>query len=134
MEELLDGLQLKARAILDGRLSVRETSGGVELDPERITQAVLNLLDNAAKYGCDTPVELRTELTHHACRFEVRDRGPGIAVADVDRLFEPFERGAGGEGMGMGLAVVGAIARAHHGSATARRDGAETVFSIEVPR
>ena len=79
-------------------------------------------------------MELRTELTHHACRFEVRDRGPGIAIADVDRLFEPFERGAGGEGMGMGLAVVGAIARAHHGSANARRDGAETVFSIEVPR
>jgi two-component system OmpR family sensor kinase len=134
IEELLDGLQLKARPFLDGRLSVRRRTGVVELDPERITQAVLNLLENAGRYGGGSPVTLRSELATNACRFEVSDRGPGVAVADADRLFEPFARGAEGTGMGMGLAVVGAIARAHRGSAGVRRDQGETIFWIEVPR
>ncbi|MFL5736575.1 MAG: sensor histidine kinase [Actinomycetota bacterium] len=136
MDELLDGLQLKARPFLDGRLRVERerSSGETELDPERITQAVLNLLENAAKYGAGSPVALRSDLASRTCRFEVSDRGPGVAVADVDRLFEPFERGADGAGMGMGLAVVGAIARAHHGSAGVRRQDEETTFWIEVPR
>ena len=134
MEELLDGLQLKARPFLNGRLRVQPASGDAELDPERITQAVLNLLENAAKYGAGTPVELRAEVTPRTCRFEVTDRGPGLAVPDADRLFQPFERAADGPGMGMGLAVVGAIARAHHGSTGVRREDGTTVFSLEVPR
>jgi signal transduction histidine kinase len=134
MEDLLDGLQLKARPFLNGRLSVQRVSGDAELDPERITQALLNLLENAAKYGAGTPVELRTERTARTWRFEVTDRGPGLTVTDADRLFQPFERAADGPGMGMGLAVVGAIARAHHGSTGVRREDGSTVFSLEVPR
>ena len=134
VEELLDGLQLKARPFLNGRLRVRPASGDAEVDPERITQALLNLLENAAKYGAGSPVELRTEVAARTCRFEVTDRGPGLEVPDADRLFQPFERAADGPGMGMGLAVVGAIARAHRGSTGVRREDGTTVFTLEVPR
>ena len=80
-------------------------------------------------------MELRTLTSQRSCRFEVTDLGPGILPADADRLFEPFQRGQEQEaGTGLGLAVVGAIARAHQGSAGVRSEGEATTFWIEVPR
>jgi two-component system, OmpR family, sensor histidine kinase MprB len=83
--------------------------------PARLDRAVANLLDNAAKWsppGGEVAVALRGgELT-------VRDRGPGIAEADLPHVFERFYRAPGARGMpgsGLGLAIVRQVAELHGG-------------------
>lgn len=95
----------------------------VKVDPVLIAQLLGNLLDNALKYS-DGPVDLSVQEENGALNTAVKDRGPGIAVEDPERLFEPFVRGtpSGGQrGVGLGLAVCRAIALAHEGRLTVRR-------------
>ena len=67
----------------------------------------------------------------------VLDRGPGVPVEDLPRLFEPFFRSrasAGNEGHGLGLAIVARILRAHRGRAEARlRPGGGLEVSLRWP-
>ncbi len=108
------------------------------LDPQRITQAVVALADNAARY---TPEGGRIALASHrdddVVRFQVADSGPGIAEEDRERIFERFARGGSGrrsEGAGLGLSIVRAIAVAHGGRVTVDSEpGRGAVFTVEVP-
>ena len=65
--------------------------GAASGDPDRIQQVLVNLLDNAVKYGGD-PVEVRADRTNGNIRIFVADAGPGISLADRERIFEKFYR------------------------------------------
>jgi signal transduction histidine kinase len=87
--------------------------------PESLHQIVINLLDNAVKYGDpDGRITLRALLREGQGRIEVEDSGPGVAPADRNRIWEPFVRLAGTPaipGSGIGLAVVRDLVAAHRG-------------------
>jgi two-component system osmolarity sensor histidine kinase EnvZ len=78
-------------------------------------QIVSNLIQNAQRYGGGTPVELALECTEKMARVSVRDTGPGIPEAQLDKVFRPFYRLEGSRslatgGTGLGLAIVRQLA------------------------
>jgi two-component system OmpR family sensor kinase len=108
-------------------------------DPQRLTQAVMSLVDNAIKHTQDgEEIAIGTSVNGSAARLWVRDRGPGIDPDDQETIFERFRRGRESrrryEGTGLGLAIVGAIAEAHHGRLELdSRPGMGTRIDIVVP-
>lgn len=105
------------RLELDARLPVKG-------DPDALKEALLNLLFNAlAAVSGGGAVEVRGDVAGDTVWIEVADTGVGIAPADLERLFEPFFTTRGGEGTGLGLALVyGAVDR-HGGTIVARSGG-----------
>lgn len=109
----------------------------VEGDPVALQRLFQNLVDNALAYAGGG--EARVEARGGTIRVIVADRGPGIAPALLDRVFEPFERGEPSRsratgGLGLGLAIARSIAQAHGGSVTARnRDGGGLEVVVELP-
>jgi PAS domain S-box-containing protein len=113
----------------------------VEGDSTRLTQAVANLLANAAKY---TPaggrIEVCVERDHHVARIVVSDNGIGMSAALLQRAFEPFvqgerslDRAAGG--LGIGLTLVKTVVELHGGSVEAASGGVDqgTRFTVTLP-
>jgi signal transduction histidine kinase len=112
----------------------------VPLDPGRITQAWLQLAENATKYATPgTPIELGSRVRGDgAVELWVRDEGPGMPADQLERVFERFVRvadGRGPEGSGLGLSIVAAIAHAHGGTAHAEPvgTGLRVVIVLPVP-
>jgi two-component system phosphate regulon sensor histidine kinase PhoR len=108
-------------------------------DADRIQQVLVNLLDNAVKYGGGAPVEVRAEGTEGAVRIAVSDFGPGIPAGDRDRVFEKFYRGdpnltRSPGGTGLGLYISRELVRRMGGSLDLEpRDGAGARFVVELP-
>lgn len=110
-------------------------------DPARLSQAVVNLLQNAAKYSKDPSViTLTLERVGSQALIKVRDKGVGITKDMLPQLFELFAQAdrslARSEGgLGVGLALVRAVAEAHGGHAEAHSDGAGqgSEFVIRLP-
>ena len=124
-------------ARLERAISVRSPSVDVDVDPDRLQQALSNLVDNAFAYGAGT-IELYAIPRDGVVELHVADRGPGFAPQFVGRAFDRFSRAdevRGGHGAGLGLSIVASIAAAHGGSAAAanRREGGADVW-LEVPR
>jgi two-component system OmpR family sensor kinase len=89
------------------------------VDPIRIEQALANLVENALRHGAGT-ITLQVVVSDQAAELHVRDEGPGVPLGFRARAFERFTRNDNarhGQGAGLGLAIVSAIARAHHGEA-----------------
>ena len=111
----------------------------LKMDAEALLLAVVNLLDNAVKYGGGAPVELSLELKPRWVEVRVRDHGEGILPADLRRVFERFyrsRRDAGTRGSGIGLSLVARIAEAHGGRAHAENapdGGAIVSFTLPIP-
>jgi signal transduction histidine kinase len=108
-------------------------------DTRLLRRALRNLLENALKYG-QTQVEALVFIAPSGCRVvQVRDRGPGIAEPERERIFEPFYRpadaGETGSGWGLGLALVRQITTQHGGSVRClpRADGG-CIFEATFPR
>ncbi|HSL65238.1 MAG TPA: HAMP domain-containing sensor histidine kinase [Gaiellaceae bacterium] len=102
--------------------------------PSALGRAVANLLDNAAKWSPDGgTVDVRVRDG----AVTVRDRGPGIADADLPHVFDRFYRAPSARGLpgsGLGLAIVRQVADAHGGRVTATRaDGGGSLFRLELP-
>jgi signal transduction histidine kinase len=90
-------------------VEVVPSAATVFADRGRLQQVVANLVDNAARHGpAGGEVRVRAEGSGGELVLEVRDQGPGIPVADRERVFERFVRGerAGGGGTGLGLAIA----------------------------
>ncbi|SCC95614.1 Integral membrane sensor signal transduction histidine kinase [Thiomonas sp. X19] len=85
-------------------------------DERLLRHAIRNLLDNARKHAPGSPPELSVQRTAGGARISVCDRGPGVPIAEAERIFEPFVRLQGrGDGSGLGLPLVRRIARLHGG-------------------
>jgi two-component system phosphate regulon sensor histidine kinase PhoR len=121
-------------------LSLRDEGRFIDVDPDALTRAVWNLLDNAVKYsGSSRTVTLTLESTANAVLISVRDEGLGIPRHEHREIFRKFVRGAashahGIKGTGIGLAMVRHIVESHGG--TVRVDstpGLGSTFTIELP-
>jgi signal transduction histidine kinase len=106
-------------------------------DEFRIEQVIVNLLTNALRYGGGQPVEVSVHDDAGKVRIDVRDQGRGIAPADIERIFEPYERGArNGEpkGLGLGLYISRQLATSHGGALTVTsQPGQGSTFSLLLP-
>jgi two-component system sensor histidine kinase KdpD len=102
-------------------------------------RALVNLLDNAAKHTPSaSPIELDVRRDGAMIAFAVRDHGPGVAAAEVERIFAPFYRPPGVApdtgGAGLGLSIARSLAEAQGGTVTyAPRPGGGSVFTLHVP-
>jgi signal transduction histidine kinase len=120
---------------------VAEDLPGAEVDKEAVSQALLNLVNNAIKYSPEEKylkVSARADDGHVA--IAVTDRGIGIAKADHKRIFEKFYRGENSlvhetKGSGLGLSLVRHIAEAHGGSVEVESaPGKGSTFTLLLPR
>jgi two-component system sensor histidine kinase MtrB len=106
-------------------------------DPARIRQIIRNLISNALKYG-DGSVAIAMTAAPDQVGLEVRNPGPAVPIADRDRIFDPYHRAAGAGrnpgGLGLGLAISRELARMMGGDLRYRREGAESVFALTLPR
>ena len=103
------------------------------IDPERMEQVILNLVQNALAADASGEITVRAELERGALRIEVRDHGPGIAPGDEERIFEPFHT-TKVHGTGLGLAFARRVVEAHGGTLRAHNasDGG-AVLELRVP-
>jgi len=112
----------------------------VSADPDEIGRIVANLVDNAFRYGGPpaSPPRIVTRRVERDAVVEVRDDGPGIAAADLARVFEPFSRlhaDAGmPEGSGLGLAIARSLAVRNAGRLTvSSHPGEGATFRLSLP-
>ncbi len=116
------------------------TEASVLADRDRLTLALDALIENAVDHtDPDGRIELATRRVGDKIIFAVTDSGSGIPAADIGHIFDRFTRVGTGRsretgGFGLGLAVVKAIAEAHHGSVGARSTvGQGSVFELSLP-
>jgi len=127
--------EIAPRAWRLGRL----VGGTVRADRESLRIALDALLENAVKYTEPAePIELEARAQAGVLELRVADAGRGVAPEALDRIFERFSRAdparsrADG-GVGLGLAIVDAIARAHGGSCTVESGGGGATFVLRLP-
>jgi signal transduction histidine kinase len=108
----------------------------VSLDPVRIREVIVNLVTNALRY---TPgggrVAIEVAGLAHAVEVRVADTGPGIADAELPRIFDRFYKGSDSSGSGLGLTIARNLVEAHGGTIRAEsRLGAGTAITFSLPR
>lgn len=115
---LVVGLVDRARGLADRRWTVDAAPEVVvDLDAQRITQAVLQLADNAVRHtGTDDLIGIGAALRDGHLEIWVRDTGSGVPDELRPRLFDRFTQDSTSEGFGLGLSIVAAIAEAHDGT------------------
>ncbi|AQT82569.1 two-component sensor histidine kinase [Mycolicibacterium litorale] len=111
----------------------------LELDPQRITQALIALADNARRYtAAGDRIRVGSAVVDGWLRFTVADNGPGVSAEDQSRIFDRFTRGSAGghrsDGAGLGLSIVAAIASAHGGRVELDSSpGGGAAFGVVLP-
>jgi two-component system OmpR family sensor kinase len=139
LEPFARELLTKAVVLGDRRWQLDELHGqSFRGDRERITEAVLNLVDNAVKHtDTDDEIGIGASVVGGLVKLTVRDTGPGLDPSDRDRVFERFERGGSSHrryrGSGLGLTITRVIARAHGGDVTIEPSDVGAVFCIRLP-
>jgi two-component system OmpR family sensor kinase len=141
LEQLVHDVITKASALgdrdwqLDGAPAITFVG-----DRHRLTEALLNLADNAVKNTSpDGAVGIGAAARNGDVHIWVRDTGVGISADERDRVFESFTRGRGASrryrGAGLGLAIVKAIADAHGGSVQLEsQPGMGSLITLVIPR
>jgi signal transduction histidine kinase len=139
--ELVEDIGSAAAAVAADRHVevVRDRALPVMADPDRLTQALMNLVDNAVRHSPPGgSIRLAARRQDGQAVAEVANRGAPIPAEELPRLFDRFYRGrrrpaADGPHAGLGLAIVKAIAEASGGSVMAESDSEETRFAIRLP-
>ncbi|HEY6724736.1 MAG TPA: ATP-binding protein, partial [Polyangiaceae bacterium] len=113
---------------------ITDAEGLVRGDPTLLTALVRNAVDNALKHA-DTPVRVHVADAPQRVTMSITDRGPGIDRDLVERVFEPFFRAHPDKslGYGLGLALVGHVARAHGGNAAFADTTTGTELTVSFP-
>jgi signal transduction histidine kinase len=114
--------------------------GSLVIDPERLRVALDALIENAVKYteaGVEIELSARREGVDAVC-IAVRDRGCGVPEDARERIFDRFARADTARtratgGVGLGLAIVDAIAKAHGGSCSVASNAEGAMFALHLP-
>jgi signal transduction histidine kinase len=109
----------------------------VTTSPPRLTAILVNLLENASRYGGDGPIDCRARLEDGILILEVIDDGPGLGGIDPEELFTPFVQGAAGDptGRGVGLYLVRMLAKSMGGDVTVGNEpGRGCIARVELPQ
>ena len=139
---LLADLQARLQATSGGRLRLDPAPsagcGCVCADPERLSQCLANLVENALKYSAaPQPIQLALSRDADQVVFHVRDHGAGVPAAERERIFGRFVRGSGSAdtaGHGIGLAVVKTLMERMGGSVqVADAPGGGADFQLRLP-
>ncbi|MEY2568170.1 MAG: two-component system, OmpR family, sensor histidine kinase KdpD [Actinomycetota bacterium] len=139
----LERVVTRALAAVSTRLAGRPVHTSVPADvlvttsPPRLTAILVNLLENAGRYGGDGPIECSAAIVDGLLVLEVNDRGPGLGDLDPEELFSPFVQGgrADPSGRGVGLFLVRMLARSMGGDITiGNRTGGGCVARVELPQ
>lgn len=138
VQPLTEELYAKVAGLADRSWKLDAVGRGVIVaDRQRLTEAVMQLAENAVKHTHAGTLSLGSAVEGSEARFWVRDEGPGMEPAERERIFDRFSRGVGrthGEGTGLGLAIVGVIAEAHHGRVDLdSAPGKGSTFTVSVP-
>ncbi|NTU81994.1 MAG: PAS domain-containing protein, partial [Chloroflexales bacterium] len=122
--------------------TVEEGVVGLRADERRLTQILVNLLDNAVKFtpgGESVGLQVAADAAQERIQFTVWDTGIGIAAADLDRLFQPFTQVDGRlsrqyGGIGLGLSLVRRLVDLHGGSISLESTpGQGSRFIVSLP-
>jgi two-component system sensor histidine kinase KdpD len=138
VEDVLDRLQPVTRGHRV-RVNLAADLPPVWLDPVEIGQVLYNLVENAAKYAPPhTEIVLDARNEASVIRVQISDHGPGIPLAALPYLFDPFYRVIDGkprpQGLGLGLAIVKGLVEAHGGRVWAEnRAGSGARFTFTLP-
>lgn len=134
-----DELRAKVAAMTKRKVGFESSEGQWRLDAQRISQATLQLVENALRHTPKSAkINVAFESLDHFLLIVVEDSGKGVQAELRESIFEPFIRGAGKQnidGSGIGLSLVRAIAQAHGGSAAVDESplgGAR--FVVKIPR
>jgi signal transduction histidine kinase len=112
LDAFVNRLVQETSVVTEGRVvaSVRSSNGEIRTDEQKLQRVLVNLIENAAKYAPDGPIEIEVMAAGDRIVFFVTDHGPGIAATDRDRVFERFvqldqslTRSRGGLGLGLYL-------------------------------
>ncbi|MGB1775251.1 MAG: sensor histidine kinase [Synechococcus sp.] len=146
LEELVDSAWNSVRPLAEARdvtLDLDRTESGPMMgDLARLHRAVLNLLDNALRYSPNgASVDVQIHPSGGWWQLSIRDHGPGLSDADLNKMFQRFYRGdpsrarSARSGSGLGLAIVQQIA-VNHGGRVEARNHAEggTCMELTLPR
>jgi signal transduction histidine kinase len=144
LEDVLDVALMEARVLAEANAQVLHTELPdrpirVEGDPERLTQALLIVLDNAVKYSdAGQPIEVELRREGHEARVRVVNGGPGIPKADMPYVFNRFYRGRQdvghqSDGSGLGLSIAKWIVDTHGGRMEIESEQGETAVVMFLP-
>jgi PAS domain S-box-containing protein len=134
----VDALRAQMPEDVSVEVEVEPNVSSASGDADRIQQVLVNLLDNAAKYG-GSPVTVRVEQTNGVIQIHVADHGPGIPFAEQERIFEKFYRAdphhtRAPSGTGLGLYISRELIRRMGGRIEVRsRPGTGSTFVVELP-
>jgi signal transduction histidine kinase len=145
LREVFEDLRLRLTGLDVDGITLQDDPPAVTLraDPDRLAQAVLNLVVNAQRHTpAGTVIEVSAQDADDVVIIEVADNGPGIDPTIRERMFEPFVTSglhAGAKDTafrpaGLGLAVVAAIIDAHHGTVAVDTGATGTTFGLRIPR
>ena len=118
------------------RLAIAPDLPLIRADAGQLQRAIANLVENALRYGEGEPVSVRARVSAGRVLMRVVDHGPGIPLAEQERIFTPFYRGSGaaGQGSGLGLAIVRGLLEANGGHVHVESlPGQGTSFVVELP-
>ena len=143
LADIVDSALRKAARLLashDVHVSLPDDLPMLRLDLFLMEHALINLLENAAKFSPDgSRIEVTAEMAGRDIRLTVRDRGIGIAAGDVPHVFSKFYRGETNDakpaGSGLGLAICRAFVEANAGrvDALSNGEGQGATFRITLP-
>jgi signal transduction histidine kinase len=140
LEPFTEELYQKARGIIQCHCQLDGVATGtLWLDRQRITQAMLNLVENANQHTSpEGTIAIGSSKSRKNLRFWVRDTGKGISPKDQQRIFERFARGSNSqrrsEGAGLGLSIVRAIVTAAGGRIELKsKPGEGSTFTLIFP-
>jgi signal transduction histidine kinase len=134
LAERIEGFRERAESA-GIRLESRVEVTSWEIDPSAVGRALDNLLSNALAHAPASGGRVLVSAlqdAHGSMLVQVCDNGPGVPAEVEPRLFEPFVS-TRADGVGLGLALVREIARAHGGNARYKRQSELTCFEMEIP-
>jgi signal transduction histidine kinase/ActR/RegA family two-component response regulator len=140
LDQLEDMFQLQAATKGIGFVCERapHLPAFVYTDEKRLRQILINLLSNAVKYTSKGQASLVVRYRNQVAEFEISDTGMGIPPEDLQRVFQPFERGSGAEvrtipGTGLGLTITQLLTQVMGGEIKVRSTPGEgTVFTVRL--